>query len=359
MEKDPLEVRPIIWDGSVLSLLDQRLLPAQEMYVVCFNETEVAKCIKDMVVRGAPAIGVAAAYGMVLAARSQVFFPGRQIEGENSPDYLAEGLRLAAEMLIETRPTAVNLAWAVQRILDKFETMTGAEPVQILKELMLEADKIYLEDIAANEQIGKWGAELIPDGSTILTHCNAGALATAGYGTALGVIRSAYAQGKNIRVFADETRPYLQGARLTAWELQKEGIPVTLIVDSAAGYYMHKKMIHAVLVGADRVAANGDTANKIGTYMLAVLAKENNIPFYVALPLSTFDFSLESGKDIIVEERDPGEITHLKDIPLTPPGINVGNPAFDITPASLITAFITENGVIHNPDREKILALNR
>jgi methylthioribose-1-phosphate isomerase len=241
--------------------------------------------------------------------------------------------------------------------MNRFEALLGAVPPmpeKILNELIMEADKIYLEDIAANKQIGKWGAELIQDGSTILTHCNAGALATAGYGTALGVIRSAYTGGKDIRVFADETRPYLQGARLTVWEMQKEGIPVTLIVDSAAGYYMQKKMIHAVLVGADRVAANGDTANKIGTYSLAVLAKENNIPFYVALPLSTFDLSLESGYDIIVEERGPEEVTHIKNTPLTPPGINVGNPAFDITPASFITAFITEYGVINTPNKEKI-----
>lgn len=334
-------VRPIIWDGTALHLLDQRLLPAEEVYINCRNHVDVAESIRKMVVRGAPAIGIAAAYGMILASRNQA------------------NLHEAAVLLQETRPTAVNLAWAVQRILKKAEALEGEEPARIQKELESEANKMFQEDIEVNKKIGAWGAELIEDGSTVLTHCNAGALATAGYGTALGVIRSAFAQGKNIRVFADETRPFLQGSRLTVWELQKEGIPVTLIVDSAAGYYMNKKVINCVVVGADRVAANGDTANKIGTYSLAVLARENNIPFYVAVPFSTFDFSIESGKDILVEERDPGEITCLNNTRLTIPGVSVCNPAFDITPAALISGFITEHGVIHDPNRQKIIRMAR
>lgn len=334
-------VRPIIWDGTALHLLDQRLLPAEEVYINCRTHVDVAESIRKMVVRGAPAIGIAAAYGMILASRNQA------------------NLHEAAVLLQETRPTAVNLAWAVQRILKKAAALEGEEPARIQKELESEANKMFQEDIEVNKKIGAWGAELIEDGSTILTHCNAGALATAGYGTALGVIRSAFVQGKNIRVFADETRPFLQGSRLTVWELQKEGIPVTLIVDSAAGYYMNKKVINCVVVGADRVAANGDTANKIGTYSLAVLARENNIPFYVAVPFSTFDFSIESGKDILVEERDPGEITCLNNTRLTIPGVSVCNPAFDITPATLISGFITEHGVIHAPNRQKIIKMAR
>jgi methylthioribose-1-phosphate isomerase len=348
------EVRPIIWSNDTLQLLDQRLLPGKEVYIPCKSVGDVAENIKNMAVRGAPAIGISAAYGMVLAARGLLGSVSEQLGNNATPPSFLDGLREAAVLLKETRPTAVNLNWAVERILKKAGSLDGEKPEKIHKELELEANKMYREDIEINKQIGRWGAGLIQKGSTILTHCNAGALATAGYGTALGVIRSAFAQGKDIRVFADETRPFLQGSRLTVWELQKEGIPVTLIVDSAAGYYMNKKRIHYVVVGADRVAANGDTANKIGTYPLAVLARENNIPFYVAVPFSTFDFSIKSGSDIIVEERDPIEVTHLNNDLLTTPGASVGNPAFDITPASLISAFITEYGVIHRPNREKI-----
>ncbi len=348
------EVRPIIWSSNALHLLDQRLLPAREVYIPCRNVGDVAQCIKNMVVRGAPAIGISAAYGMVLAARSLLAgVADQQAGGELQPGFL-EKLREAAVQLKETRPTAVNLSWAVERILKRAGALTGKKPETVLEELEFAANKMYQEDIEINKRIGRWGAELIQQGSTILTHCNAGALATAGYGTALGVIRSAFAQGKDIGVFADETRPFLQGSRLTVWELQKEGIPVTLIVDSAAGYYMSKKRIHCVVVGADRVAANGDTANKIGTYPLAVLAKENAIPFYVAAPFSTFDLSLGSGSDIVVEERDPGEVTHFHNALLTVPGASAGNPAFDITPASLVSAFITEFGVLHAPNRAKI-----
>ena len=348
------EVRPIIWNGTTLYLLDQRLLPAKETYLPCRSASDVAESIKNMVVRGAPAIGISAAFGMVLAARDLLFRMTDQQNNSVLPPYFLEKLREAAVLLQETRPTAVNLAWAVGRIIKKAEKLGDETPDKVQKELEDEANKMYTEDIEINKRLGRWGAELIQDGSTVLTHCNAGALATAGYGTALGVIRSAFSQGKKISVFADETRPFLQGSRLTVWELKKEKIPVTLIVDSAAGYYMSKKRIHCVVVGADRVAANGDTANKIGTYSLAVLAKENNIPFYVAVPSSTFDFSIQSGRDIIVEERDPGEVTHLNDALLTVPGISAGNPAFDITPASLISAFITEYGVLHAPNREKI-----
>ncbi|NLX91282.1 MAG: S-methyl-5-thioribose-1-phosphate isomerase [Firmicutes bacterium] len=348
------EVQPIIWDGTTLYLLDQRLLPGKETYLPCRSAHDVAESIKNMVVRGAPAIGIAAAFGMVLAARNLLSSMTDQQDSSALPPYFLEKLREAAILLKETRPTAVNLAWAVGRIMEKAEKLGAETPDKVQKELEAEAKKLYAEDIEINKRIGRWGAELIQDGSTVLTHCNAGALATAGYGTALGVIRSAFFQGKKIRVFADETRPFLQGSRLTVWELKKEKIPVTLIVDSAAGYYMSKKRIHCVVVGADRVAANGDTANKIGTYSLAVLAKENNIPFYVAVPFSTFDFSIDSGSDIIVEERDSGEVTHLNNALLTVPGISVGNPAFDITPASLISAFITEYGVLHAPNRKKI-----
>ena len=345
------DIHPIVWDGAALQLLDQRLLPAQEVYITCRSLSDVAACIKDMAVRGAPAIGVTAAYGIVLAMRAFDCPPANPLLNRN---YYTDKLGVAAALLEGTRPTAVNLAWAVKRMLKRYETVAAEIPQRIEKELEAEANRIFEEDIAINKRIGEYGAELIKDGAAVLTHCNAGALATAGYGTALGVLRSASRQGKNISVYADETRPYLQGARLTAWELQKEHIPVTLIVDSAAGYYMRRKVIHAVITGADRVAANGDTANKIGTYMLAVLARENNIPFYVALPFSTFDFSIESGADIVVEERDPSEVTFLRGEPLTVPGINAGNPSFDITPAPYITAFITEHGVIHNPDKEKI-----
>ena len=351
-----MEISPIVWDGAVLRLLDQRLLPEREVYITCRNLADVAACIKDMVVRGAPAIGVTAAYGIVLALKGLDIPPANPLANRN---YYTDNLSEAAALLEATRPTAVNLDWAVKRMLKKYEIIAGEGPERIEREMEAEANRIFEEDIAINKRIGDYGAELLKDGSTVLTHCNAGALATAGYGTALGVFRSASRQGKNISVYADETRPYLQGARLTAWELQKERIPVTLIVDSAAGYYMHKKMVHAVITGADRVAANGDTANKIGTYMLAVLAKENNIPFYVALPFSTFDFSIESGADIVVEERDPAEVTHLRGEFLTVAGISAGNPSFDVTPASYITAFITEHGVIQPQDLKRQLRIKK
>jgi methylthioribose-1-phosphate isomerase len=352
-------IYPIIWDGTSLKLLDQRLLPEVERYVECQTLEDVKECIKKMVVRGAPALGVTAAFGLILAAQK---FIGdfTQLEEEQEafsfPEFQAK-LESAGNTLKETRPTAVNLSWGVERILNKSRSLKEALPSLIIKELEQEANAIFDEDISVNKKIGEWGAKLIGDNYTILTHCNAGALATAGYGTALGVIRRAFYQGKKIMVYVDETRPFLQGSRLTAWELQKEGIPLSLIVDGAAGYHIHKGDVNCIIVGADRIAANGDVANKIGTYTLAVLAKENNVPFYVAAPLSTIDMSVNSGKEIVVEERDPEEITNLRGLPLSPPGINAKNPAFDITPANLVTALITECGILNFPNEEKMKQL--
>jgi methylthioribose-1-phosphate isomerase len=346
----------IQWDGSVLKLLDQRFLPEKEDYLVCHTHLDVQKCIKDMIVRGAPAIGVSAGFAMVLAARviSQGFIV-------NNTDFswvkFEQQLTEAGDLLKKTRPTAVNLSWAVDRILNKSRALKDKSPQRILEEMEQEAKIIFSEDIEVNKKIGEWGSTLIQDNFTILTHCNAGALATAGYGTALGVIRSSFYQGKSITVYADETRPFMQGSRLTAYELQKEGIPVFVIVDGAAGYYLHKGDIDCIIVGADRVAANGDVANKIGTYTLAVLAKENNVPFYAAVPFSTIDMSISSGKEIIVEERDSQEITHMKGTPLTPQGVRVKNPSFDITPSNLITALITEYGIIYYPNEKKLKQL--
>jgi methylthioribose-1-phosphate isomerase len=343
----------IQWEGNILKLLDQRLLPGKEVYLECHTRLDVEHCIKDMIVRGAPAIGVAAGFAMVLAARgiNQSF---KDNNAAFSWTDFEEQLTEAGNSLKMTRPTAVNLSWAVDRLLNKFLSLKDRSPEVILKEMEQEAKNIYDQDIEVNKKIGEWGATLILDNFAILTHCNAGALATAGYGTALGVIRSAFYEGKNIFVYADETRPFLQGARLTAYELQKEGIPVCVIVDGAAGYHLNKGDINCIIVGADRVASNGDVANKIGTYTLAVLAKENNVPFYAAVPFSTIDMSIGSGREIIVEERDPQEITHLKGIPLTPQGVKVKNPSFDITPSHLITAIITEYGIIYNPNEKKM-----
>lgn len=348
-------ISPIIWNGNSLKLLDQLLLPEKERYIDCRTPGDVRECIDKMVVRGAPAIGVAAAFGLFLAARD---YYEDFIQSRKGPEFVFADfhshLNSVGDILKGTRPTAVNLSWGVERMLNKSKNLKGVSPSDIITKLEQEAREIFDEDIAINKRIGEWGAGLIDDSYTILTHCNAGALATAGYGTALGVIRSAFRQGKNIKVFVDETRPFLQGSRLTAWELQKEKIPFSLIVDSAAGYFICKGDVDCVIVGADRIAANGDTANKIGTYSLAVLAKENNLPFYVAAPLSTVDLSVSSGKEIIVEERKPEEITKFRGFILSPPGTNAKNPAFDITPARLITALITECGIINFPDKEKM-----
>jgi len=318
-----MSVEPIRWLGDSLQLLDQRLLPREAVYVTCRTAHEVAAAIRDMAVRGAPAIGVAAAFGMALAARQH------------------ENLRAAAEELRAARPTAVNLAWAVDRML----RAGGAHE---------EAEAIFREDLEANRRIGRFGAELLGARTTVLTHCNAGALATAGYGTALGVVRAAVEQGKHIAVFAGETRPYLQGARLTAWELQQDGIEVTLITDNMAGHFFQQGRFDAVLVGADRIAANGDTANKIGTYTVAVLAQAHGVPFYVAAPISTIDIAAPNGAAIPIEERSADEVTRVGGTQIAPAGIRVRHPAFDVTPARLITAIITDRGILRPPYDESI-----
>ncbi len=326
-------IRPILWDDKGLLLLDQRLLPWREKYLRFKTWQEVREAIRAMVVRGAPAIGITAAIGMVLAAE--------KIKAKSPRDFLAK-LRRAGQGLKRARPTAVNLAWAVERMLQRAER----EPeVEALRE---EALKIWEEDIAANRRMGRLGAELLPEGA-ILTHCNAGALATGGYGTALGVIRAAFEAGKKIQVFADETRPWLQGARLTAWEMKKVGIPVTVIPDGASGSLMAQEEIVACVVGADRIAANGDVANKIGTYNVAVLAKENEIPFYVAAPRSTVDLATKEGKDIPIEWRDEKEVHFCGNKRITPKGVAAANPAFDVTPARYVSAIITEVKVVFSP----------
>ncbi|NMB41511.1 MAG: S-methyl-5-thioribose-1-phosphate isomerase [Firmicutes bacterium] len=351
-------ISPIIWNGLSLELLDQRLLPEVERYVHCHTFDDVKKCIEKMVVRGAPAIGVTAVFALLLTARKYLqSFAGPTEKHKFFFSRFQSHLETHGAILKKTRPTAVNLAWGVERILNKSRNLKKASPLEIIEGLEEEAKIIFDEDIEINQKIGEQGAKLIGDHYTILTHCNAGALATAGYGTALGVIRSAFRQGKKIMVYVDETRPFLQGSRLTAWELQKEGIPFSLIVDSAAGYYISKKDVDCIIVGADRIAANGDVANKIGTYSLAVLAKENDVPFYVAAPLSTVDMSIDSGKKITIEERDAEEITKFRELTLAPVGINAKNPAFDITPAKLITALITECGIIKLPDQNKMIDL--
>ncbi len=335
-ERGGSSVVPIDWDGKLLSLLDQRLLPHEERWLHLSSWEEAAKAITDMVVRGAPAIGITAAFGMVLAAKAN-----RERWGEA----LIERLEEAGKGLSEARPTAVNLSWAVKRMLGRAREGLD-DPVGNLE---TEAVSIWEEDVEANLAMGDAGAALIPDGATILTHCNAGALATGGYGTALGVIRSAYRVKNGISVLADETRPWLQGSRLTAWELLKDGIPVSLVVEGAAGSLMRQGRIQAVVVGADRIAANGDVANKIGTYNLAVLARAHCIPFYVAAPTSTLDPATATGEEIVIEERPEEEVLTLLSSPLAPPGARAVNQVFDITPAHLVTAIVTEKGVLKPP----------
>lgn len=334
---DSRVIRPIRFVAGQCQVLDQRLLPAEEVWHSYKTYQEIAEAICTMVVRGAPAIGVAAAIG--------VWFGARDIETESSWDFYQE-LEKVCEVLLATRPTAVNLFWALERMKHFAQSNLDRSVVELKIGLEYEALAITQEDEKINQQMGRNGEPLLADGARVLTHCNAGALATAGYGTALGVIRAAVEAGKKISVIADETRPFLQGSRLTAWELQKDNIPVTLICDNMAGYLMSKGDIDCVIVGADRIAANGDVANKIGTYTVAVLAKEHNIPFYVAAPISTIDLSLSDGSLIPIEERDEREITHIKDIQLAPEGISVRNPAFDVTPHRLVTAIITEHGVV-------------
>ena len=340
--------KTLFWREGKLYLLNQCKLPHETTYVVCSDYHAVIRAIKDMIVRGAPAIGVAAAYGMALAAQQNQSLP--------VSNFLA-ALQKAGDKLIGARPTAVNLRWAVMRMLKVAQAHCPRSTPEITAQLVTEAKKIADEDIRVNRAIGEYGATLINDGARILTICNAGVLATAGGGTALGVIYTAHAKGRRVSVFACETRPYLQGARLTTWELSQADIPVTLIVDGAAGLLFRRKMVDLVIAGADRIAANGDTANKIGTYPLSILAKEHNIPFYIAAPLSTFDLRLSSGNEIPIEERNSCEITRIAGVQITSDEISVYNPSFDITPAEKISAIITEQGIIYQPDNKKIATL--
>lgn len=328
-------VETIEWTPAGVVMIDQTRLPRETAFVTCRNYVEVADAIRNMIIRGAPAIGVAAAMGVALGA-------------VQSNDLDAE-LPLICETLAKTRPTAVNLFWAIDRMKQLYASVRHLPIQEIRLRMVEEAQKIRAQDIAINEAIGRHGAPLVPDGKTVLTHCNAGALATAGFGTALGVVRAAVQAGKKIDVFADETRPFLQGARLTAWELQRDGIDTTVITDNMAGHFLKGGRIGCVIVGADRIAANGDVANKVGTYSVAVLAKENNVPFYVAAPISTLDLTLASGDEIPIEERAGREVTHLQGVQVAPDGIKVANPAFDVTPNRYVSAIITERGVARAP----------
>jgi len=335
-------IETIQWTSDGIVMIDQTRLPHEETYVTCTDYKQVAEAIRSMVIRGAPAIGVAAAMGIAIGMQ----------HGKSDADF-----DLICKTLAETRPTAVNLFWGIERMRSLYIALRGQPIEEIREKLIAEAQQIRLEDIAINECIGRNGAPLVPDGKTVLTHCNAGALATAGYGTALGVIRSAVAAGKNIDVFADETRPFLQGARLTVWELMHDNIPATLITDNMAGHFLQSGRIGCVVVGADRVASNGDVANKVGTYSVAVLAKENNVPFYVAAPISTLDMTLASGDEIPIEQRAAREVTHVFGVHVAPHGTTVENPAFDVTPNRYVTAIITERGVARPPYLESLRKL--
>jgi methylthioribose-1-phosphate isomerase len=338
-------IETIQWTGDRVVMIDQKRLPLEEKYVTCSSYEEVAEAIRNMTIRGAPAIGVAAAMGVALGVMKA------------SEAQLDTQFETICDTLANTRPTAVNLFWAIHRMKLLYDSLRG-QPIAIVRCRMVEeALRVREEDIAICRAIGRHGAPLVPDGQTVLTHCNAGALATAGYGTALGVIRAAVESGKHVDVFADETRPFLQGARLTVWELQQDGIPTTLITDNMAGYFLKSGRIGCVVVGADRIAANGDVANKIGTYSVAVLAKENHIPFFVAAPISTLDLSLASGDAIPIEQRAASEVTHVFGQPVAPEGTRVANPAFDVTPARYVSAIITENGVARAPYEESLWRL--
>ncbi len=339
-------MKTLFWKENKLYLLDQRKLPHEITYIVCVDHCAVAAAIRDMVVRGAPAIGVAAAYGMALAA----------LQNQSSTSFLT-ALQAAGDELVKARSTAVNARWTVERMLAVAKEYSAEATATITTQLINKAAAIAAEDIEVNRSIGAHGAVLINDKARILTICNAGALATAGYGTALGVISAAYAKQRKISVFVCETRPYLQGARLTTWELLQAGIPVTLIVDNAAGLLFQRKMIDMVIVGADRIAGNGDVANKIGTYPLSILAEEHDVPFYVAAPLATFDLTLSSREEIPIEERSSCEITHIAGVKITADEVPVYNPVFDLTPAEKISAIITERGIIYRPDEGKITEL--
>ena len=335
----------IKWEDNYVYLIDQRKLPNRKEWFVCRTVQDVIAAIREMAIRGAPAIGVAAGMGLAIGAQS--------IETENYGIFRKRFLEMAEQMK-SARPTAVNLKWAVERMIKIVEGMHDDQVEEIKETIRKESQMILERDIEINHKIGQRGLALIPDTASILTHCNAGALATGGYGTALGVIRAAFEAGKDIHVFVDETRPLLQGMRLTAFELREDNIPATVIVDSAAGYLMRKKRIDMVITGADRIALNGDMANKIGSYQLAVLAKENKIPFYVAAPLSSFDLDLENGDLIPIEEREPEEVLSFAGHLVGPEGVNAYNPAFDITPAQYISALITEKGVLTPPYRSRI-----
>ncbi|MEK6279237.1 MAG: S-methyl-5-thioribose-1-phosphate isomerase [Acidobacteriota bacterium] len=344
-------IKTVEWTSEGIRMIDQRLLPNEEKYLMLRSWDEVADAIRTMVVRGAPAIGVSAAMGLALGASQSVGMSIADLEDDFS--YMCQ-------VMSQTRPTAVNLFWAIERMRQAFqrEKAITTDTDKVKARLIDEALAIFREDIEANRAIGHFGAELIADGDTVLTHCNAGALATAGdYGTALGVIRGARDAGKRVAVIADETRPFLQGLRLTAWELAKDNIPVTVITDNMAGHVMKTGKVDVVVVGADRIAANGDAANKIGTYMVAVLAKKHDIPFYVAAPISTLDLSLKSGEEIPIEERDAREVTHIREHQLAPDGVDVQNPAFDVTPNDLIAAIITDRGVARAPYVDSLSSL--
>ncbi|HWQ53250.1 MAG TPA: S-methyl-5-thioribose-1-phosphate isomerase [Bryobacteraceae bacterium] len=338
-------VETIQWTPEGVVMIDQTRLPLEETYVTCRNYEEVAEAIRGMVIRGAPAIGVAAAMGVALGVA--------QSDGRDLDAHFAR----VCDTLAATRPTAVNLFWAIERMKGVYAGLRGRPLQEIRERLAAEAQLVKAEDIEINRAMGRHGAALVPDGKTVLTHCNAGALATAGYGTALGVIRAAVEAGKHIDVLADETRPFLQGARLTVWELQQDNIPATLITDNMAGHFLKSGRIGCVVVGADRIAANGDVANKIGTYSVAVLARENNVPFYVAAPVSTLDLALVSGNEIPIEQRAASEVTHVFGHPVAPEGTRVENPAFDVTPNRYVSAIITERGVARAPYTESLARL--
>lgn len=343
-------IQTLEWTKSGVVFIDQTKLPTEEVYVTCGTHQEVADAIRNMIVRGAPAIGVAAAMGIALGVQKS--------EAKNHGE-LQKEFAAICENMGHTRPTAVNLFWAIRRMTEKFDSLRDRPIPQIQEALIEEGQRMHAEDIAANQAMGRHGATLMPASGGVLTHCNAGALATAGYGTALGVIRAAIEAGKKITVYADETRPFLQGARLTAWELMKDGIPTTVISDSMAGVMMQKGKVGAIVVGADRIAANGDVANKVGTYTVAVLAKENNIPFYVAAPLSTVDLAASDGSKIPIEQRNKREVTHIGGKQMTPDGVGIENPAFDVTPAKYVTAIITEKGIARAPYTESLENLHK
>ncbi len=343
-------IKTVEWTDSGVRFIDQTKLPTEETYVTCKTYQEVADAIRTMIVRGAPAIGVAAAMGVALGVRDS--------QAKNLEDLQCELGRIS-DVIAATRPTAVNLFWGIRRMKNKFDEVSHLPIDEIKEALVAEAQRMLVEDIAANQAMGKHGAVLLPSSGGVLTHCNAGALATCGYGTALGVIRAAVESGKKLHIFADETRPFLQGSRLTAWELMKDGIPTTVISDNMAGAIMRQGKIGAVVVGADRIAANGDVANKIGTYTVAVLAKEHGIPFYVAAPFSTIDLDTPDGAGIPIEQRSPREVTHMAGQQITPDGVGIENPAFDVTPHKYVTAIITERGVLRPPYAESLRELSQ